>query len=425
MAIFLDWLLIIISTFIVIKIYKNIIFKENCSIANYVIAILYVFCVLPIILNYIIGIPEYSTIYWYKVFIKPMNNSLISIIYDLYVGSIIISLYFLFARKVKNIKLKSENTLTSIYQNNKIIAFILIILPLIVILASGTAKNYIKFNVAASRGFSEDANTSLVTPSLLISMLTYFSVVFKNKITKKKIIISILYFFLIIWISGKRFMIANILALLIFYLVNMSLSYKARKKIFKIIPGLLVLLVSFSAFYLVKVRPLSDTSADSVYEMLRVDFGRDDVIKYVIDKEILENVRILDYRGESFLSLVLFMIPRKIWPTKPYPHYMYLTGSILGLEIYNLPAGTTPSLLEMTICNFGVCGFIIGELLILILCYLIDKCNDIDRKAIYLILFIVLLTQSMDVYIVAIFFLILMRLLMIIYKNKRIKFVIR
>lgn len=425
MAIFLDWLLIIISTFIVIKIYKNIIFKENCSIANYVIAILYVFCVLPIILNYIIGIPEYSTIYWYKVFIKPMNNSLISIIYDLYVGSIIISLYFLFARKVKNIKLKSENTLTSIYQNNKIIAFILIILPLIVILASGTAKNYIKFNVAASRGFSEDANTSLVTPSLLISMLTYFSVVFKNKITKKKIIISILYFFLIIWISGKRFMIANILALLIFYLVNMSLSYKARKKIFKIIPGLLVLLVSFSAFYLVKVRPLSDTSADSVYEMLRVDFGRDDVIKYVIDKEILENVRILDYRGESFLSLVLFMIPRKIWPTKPYPHYMYLTGSILGLEIYNLPAGTTPSLLEMTICNFGVCGFIIGELLILILCYLIDKCNDIDRKAIYLILFIVLLTQSMDVYIVAIFFLILMRLLMIIYKNKKIKFVIR
>ena len=38
--------------------------------------------------------------------------------------------------------------------------------------------------------------------------------------------------------------------------------------------------------------------------MLRVDFGRDDVIKYVINKEIIRGERILEYRGETFLSLI-------------------------------------------------------------------------------------------------------------------------
>ena len=219
-------------------------------------------------------------------------------------------------------------------------------------------------------------------------------------------------------------MIANILVLMIFYAVNSNLKNKARKKMFKCIPILGVLLIVFSSFYLIAIRPLSDTSFESVYEMLRVDFGRDDVIKYVINEEIINNRNILEYRGETFVSLLLFFIPRKIWPNKPYPHYMYLTASILGLNISKLPAGTTPSLLEMTICNFGIFGFFLGGIILCVLTYLIDRCKDIDRKAILLILSIVLLTQSMDSYIVFIFLLILMRLFMLLFKNKSIKFII-
>jgi uncharacterized membrane protein YhaH (DUF805 family) len=194
---------------------------------------------------------------------------------------------------------------------------------------------------------------------------------------------------------------------------------------FKILPILGISLILFSGFYLIAIRPLSDTSFESVYEMLRVDFGRDDVIKYVINEEIVNERMILEYRGETFISLLLFFIPRKIWPTKPYPHYMYLTASILGLSIYQLPAGTTPSLLEMTICNFGVLGFPIGIVILCVLTYLIDKCKDIDRKAIFLILSIVLLTQSMDVYSIVILLLILMGLFMFLFRNKSIRFVIR
>jgi len=421
----LDWIMIIISTIIVYKVYKNIIYVKNASISNYIIVILYVFCVLPIVLNYFIGIPSYSTVYWYKPFIKVMNNSMVNIIYDIYIFLTIVILYVLFASRTPNIELKRENTLTSLFSNNKIIALVLIFLPLIIILLTGTLKNYATYNISSSRGFSENMGTSLVTPALLVSMITFFSVFFKKNFNFKKIIISLIYFTCIVWISGKRFMIANILVLIIFYSVNSTLSEKARKKMFKMLPLLGVFLIIFSGFYLIAIRPLSDTSFESVYEMLRVDFGRDDVIKYVINEEIINNKKILEYRGETFISLLLFFVPRKIWPTKPYPHYMYLTASILGLNIYQLPAGTTPSLLEMTICNFGSLGFPVGIIVLCILTYLIDKCKDIDRKAIFLILSIVLLTQSMDVYIIVIFLLILMRVFMLLFRNKSIKFIIR
>ena len=425
MNVVFDWVMIVISTIIMYKVYKNIIYIKNSSIANYIIAIIYVFCVIPIVLNYFIGVPNYFTVYWYKPFIKAMNNNTVNIIYDGYISFTIIILYMLFAVKKPQIELKRENTLTSLFYNNKSIAILLIFLPFIIILLTGTLKNYTVYNTSSLRGFSEDISISLVTPALILSVFTFFSVYFKDNFNFRKMIISLIYFICIVWVSGKRFMIANIIVLLIFYIVNSNISEKIRKKFFKLFPILCILLVIFSGFYLIAVRPLSDTSFKSVYEMLRVDFGRDDVIKYVINEEIINNNKILEYRGETFVSLLLFFVPRKIWPSKPYPHYMYLTASILGLSIDQIPAGTTPSLLEMTICNFGILGFPLGIIILCILTYLIDKCKDIDSKAICLILSIVLLTQSIDVYIIAIVLLILMRIFMLLFKNKSIRFVFR
>ena len=174
---------------------------------------------------------------------------------------------------------------------------------------------------------------------------------------------------------------------------------------FKLVPVFLITLICFSGLYLKVVRPLSDTSFDSIYEMLRVDFGRDDVIKYTIEKEIIKNERILEYRGETMLGLLLQFVPRKIWPGKPYPHYMYLTSSLLNVNIFKLPAGTTPSYYEMAISNFGYFGFIFAIFTLLLLCYFADKSQSIDTKYIWTMLMVVLLTQSMDIYIIYIFIL--------------------
>ena len=49
MNFFFDCFLILTTTGIVLLAYKRVVFRENCSVANYVIIVLYVFCVLPII----------------------------------------------------------------------------------------------------------------------------------------------------------------------------------------------------------------------------------------------------------------------------------------------------------------------------------------------------------------------------------------
>ena len=300
MDFFFDWLLILTATGIVISAYKRVVFQENCSVANYVIVVLYVFCVLPIICNYTLGLPQYNTIYWYKPFIEPMVNVQVGIIYDLYIMLCIILLYIFCARKNRGIILTQYNSLTSIVCNNRVISTVLIFLPIIYIVLTGSGKYYVTYAVSSARGLTESNKMALMTPCMLISMIVYFGTVLKNNLTIKKIILTFLYSVSIVWISGKRFMLANILLLFIFYTVNMDIDVNGRKKIYRILPILGIVLIGFSVFYLAVIRPMAETSSLSIYDMLRVDFGRDDVIKYVINKEIIRGERILEYRGETF-----------------------------------------------------------------------------------------------------------------------------
>ncbi len=418
MAQILDWLLIIFGTIFALSSFKKICFQKNCSISNFIICIVYVFCILPIILNYFVGIPEYNTVYWYKVFISPMNNETISCIYDIYIFASITMLY------IYSSEFKPKNTPNDklMFFNSNIFGKIIVLSPFIYILISGTLKNYMVYNTQSLRGF--DINNSSYFTNLIalifLSLFSYYSSFFKKE-KKRKVdyIVFILYNLLIIWIVGKRFIFANIAITILYYLSQLDLKENIRRKMFKLVPVFLITLICFSGLYLKVVRPLSDTSFDSIYEMLRVDFGRDDVIKYTIEKEIIKNERILEYRGETMLGLLLQFVPRKIWPGKPYPHYMYLTSSLLNVNIFKLPAGTTPSYYEMAISNFGYFGFIFAIFTLVLLCYFADKSKNVDTKYIWTMLIVILLTQSMDIYIIYIFIFVMCKILEFMYKWKK------
>ena len=306
--------------------------------------------------------------------------------------------------------------------NSNIFGKIIVLSPFIYILISGTLKNYMVYNTQSLRGF--DINNSSYFTNLIalifLSLFSYYSSFFKKE-KKRKVdyIVFILYNLLIIWIVGKRFIFANIAITILYYLSQLDLKENIRRKMFKLVPVFLITLICFSGLYLKVVRPLSDTSFDSIYEMLRVDFGRDDVIKYTIEKEIIKNERILEYRGETMLGLLLQFVPRKIWPGKPYPHYMYLTSSLLNVNIFKLPAGTTPSYYEMAISNFGYFGFIFAIFTLVLLCYFADKSKNVDTKYIWTMLIVILLTQSMDIYIIYIFIFVMCKILEFMYKWKK------
>ena len=283
--------------------------------------------------------------------------------------------------------------------NNRIFLTIVIVSPIIYIILSGKMTSYLIYASSGGRGIEDTGFTTFLSMLILFSIYAFCYQFFTKPVTKGRFLILLLYSFAISWINGKRFIIALMLIVYLFFYTRSDLSKKTRKKLEIYTPFLFVALVLFSYYYLVVIKPLSDVSFNSVYDMLRVDFGRDDVIKYVINKELFQKSRILDYRGETFLSTFLTFVPRAIWPNKPYPHYMYLTASILGTSIDKLPAGTTPSWFEMCIANCSWLGFVIGIVFIPILCKWCDRLKSIPYQMLMLVFIIVLVTQSTDAYV--------------------------
>lgn len=419
---FFDWTLIIVTSVILTQVYKSIIFNRYSSIANFILLIEYIFLVLPILLNYIIGIPEYKTVYWYKTFIESMNSSKIAMIYDIYIGLSYFILY-LYARNydLKNNKEKEYKlTIVTTVFKSKFITVCAVISPVLYILISGKLKSFLMYSTTTARGLNENSFSVVMSMLILLSIYAFSTNFFSKTITKKSCILLIIYSIAIAWLQGKRFIVALMGLVYLFFYTRTDISVKTRRKLYYMMPLLFVLLMAFSYFYLVVVRPLSDNSFFSIYDMLRVDFGRDDVIKFVINQEFFLNKPLLDYPGETFISTILIFVPRAIWPAKPYPHYMYLTSRILNVAISQLPAGTTPSWFEMCLANCGVMGFIIGIIAIPVMCYGADRLKGVPAQMVILVLISVLITQSLDAYLSFLFIFMLQYVGRKMFRNKKI-----
>lgn len=400
----LDWILILSSTWITYYTYKQIVFRRHYSVAYYVILVQYIFCCLPILLNYLMGIPKYRALYWYRVFASSMNDPQIGAIYDAYILISLIVL-FIYGKKANRRLLKQfqkETIRINKEIDNKYFYLLIIFAPLIYVIISGNLMKLFNYTSMAARGIVREESL-LLNALILLSIYCVYIYVFSGEITKKKMVFLIIASFLLAWMQGKRFIIAVMAVFFLFFLSKSNISDKARKRLFRVLPIGGIALVAFSGVYFVLVKPLSDMGFETVYDMLRVDFGRDDVVKYVIQKEFFQNDHIIEYPGQSFFSTLLVFIPRFIWSSKPYSHYQYLTSSILGLPIQSLSSGTTPCWYEMCLCNFGYLGFIIGIVGLLLFCKLADNMKQVKSKSLVFMLILVLLTQNTDVYIVYIF----------------------
>ena len=400
MNVFLDWLLIIFSSLIVISSFNAIIENKYSSTAHFIIVVEYIICCFPILLNYVAGYPQYKTIYWYRVFKVCMQNATVSYIYDIYILCciVLLRLYSYYYDNYKAPYIHREYQPFNSILKSRLILVLSILSPFIYVILTGNFSSFLTYGVRTSRYSTENGAVRVVSMLILLSIYAYSYYLFTSERKKGKIILTIVYIIAITWLQGKRFILVIIGLVSLFFYTRKGLTLKEQRKLKVAIPILAIAIIGFSGWYLIYIRPLSNTSFDSVYDMLRVDLGRDDVIKYVIEKVIIEKQSFIPYTGSTFLSTFLFFIPRSIWPTKPYPHYVYLTASILNVPIMEIPAGTTPSWLEMSIANFEVFGFIFGIISIPILCMLVDKINVTTYQLIAVVLVAALLTQNIDAY---------------------------
>ena len=117
----IDWILIILSTMVTIKSVKRL-FSNNVRIIDFCLITFYIFNCLPVLLDKIIGVPNYNS--WFSGFREATSNEKVAIIYDIYMLLTLI-IFMIYIRKTK----KSKNQIN--YSENTINKYFLIILSII------------------------------------------------------------------------------------------------------------------------------------------------------------------------------------------------------------------------------------------------------------------------------------------------------
>ena len=399
MRVLFDILLVVISTLIIGNIYKNLVSFKNLSMATYVIFICYVFNCIPVLLDLCVGRPEYVS--FYSEFDKALQNDTVSIVYDLYILVAMLSFY-VYSKKIVVSEQGSE-----IKYSRKlwILQDIIIISPLLLYLIFVGDFSDLLLDSLIER--NRDSNAWFWVNNLLFISLYFFCIrIFGNKKTAFSIIWLLLFLVMLTLVSGKRFIVAVVLIGYLFSFICSQWKIKRDVNLTAILLIVGVFFMAFIVYYITNVKVMGDYS-NYIYSQLRIDFGRDDVTKFVLMRE-MEGQPILEYRGESVLSLLLMIVPRFIWPAKPYPHYRYLTAELYGITPDELQSGMTPSIFEMMVANFGYLGMIIAIAVILSIVYFGDRLKNPNYKLISLIVLIQLFTQSLDVILILFYFFLFM-----------------
>lgn len=392
--IIINWIFVIIASLLMWKPLERVIKYNSKSIADYAVILVYLFNVLPVLLDCIVGVPEYVS--YYKIFEVGLKDFDTCFICNSYVLLTLLVLW-IYSNKENIRQIRAGEEISIEYSLPRYryfyIDLIIIVLPLFLTVFNYGTAVFTSYTTLGGRGIASD-DVAAINQLILVGIYFYVTRFYIIERPKYQFVIMILYFFILSWLNGKRYIIVTI-AEMCFFMYQMTGKRKEKRLklgLVLIVAGIAVLV--FSAYYLSNIRVTS--ASEYLYGTLRIDFGRDDVTKFVINRELIQHDHILDYPGETFLSTLFVWVPRFIWPSKPYPHYRYLTGALLNRDILNLPSGMTPSIFEMSIANFYWFGIIICPLVLIIICRLGDRSKKLTSRLLFLLLITNVLTQSID-----------------------------
>lgn len=397
-----------ILTFIVLLRYsiKSIyrISKQRESLANFTLLFIVFFNGIPLILDAIFGLPKYGGTYiGFNLAIEHIPSSIIYNFYMIFV-CFILNRYSIKRNKIEDkfIGIESSYGTKQVKTMQDILleflAVIIILLPLFHVITSPYLLRFLVYGSAGMRGIADS------TFNELNAMLRMFSLAIMSVwiLGKKKqggfaeTIMFLVFSIILIWIDGKRYIIAFI-AVIAFYALWKRGKLKGKKIIVYVGAGLLILL-TISVYYQINMRSsfVDYSEFDNIYRSYRMDFSRDAVIKLAIYSEITSFPRILNYRGQSFLALILMYIPRTIWANKPYQYTRYITASIFQISPDNVTWGITYSIFDQSIANLGLFfGMPFAIIFLLKLIKLADKSSSDTTKLLSLLIIISSLTMNL------------------------------
>lgn len=393
--VFINLIFILFSTFFCYKHFKFLISSKR-SVVDYVYAVFFIFYVLPVFLDVFYSPPKYSSLF--AKFEVVTTDFYTVLIYN----SLILIFQIILYNKFKNITITSTefrpfklNFLVTLFIN------ILIFLPIILFILYPEKEKLLIYGNLSLRNIEEaDEFVWLVNSTNLSILMISFLAINKNYSLKLLLKFSPI-LLACVWINGKR----NIIVLLLLIFVYVLLNNNRLKNKLKIFISILVSVFVglFSQYYLnnFKLNEVEQT-AEEKYEILRIDYGRDDVLKMAIYHELYYKYPpILSYRGESMVFVLTFFIPREIWSDKPLTYTAYFTSSLLNEKADFQHFGITTGIFDEFIVNFSLfIGFVFAVYLVIRIIRVTLKMNNLFFNLYTVLILALLLSNDIKSYLI-------------------------
>jgi hypothetical protein len=382
---------------------KDLVFKNYYSI--YIVIIFHFFFTgIPLLLDIVIGTPDYDFFYrlhnlrivskdeitfgiycmyvavaplvwWYTGRPKKVKNSLGSLINNRLISKTLVSL---------NVNYKLNKRLNVIKLFLTILCYLLLFMPTILWFFSPNPSLYLTYGAAKSFQALSTVESSyhrLVFLYCYISLLGAMGLIILQK--KKNLSFLNFAFWLSVltpmiismWMHGKR----NIIAYGIF-VIFISLLIKGSIKGQKLLILLTVVFLSFGWFsYYYQTSLVRNIAPGQIYEISRLDYGSDHLIKLSIYSELNpDKIKILDHKFQTFYFNIVQYIPRAIWPNKPAisTYGPLLSAATFEIPVQDVRGGIKGCWLAESLSNIGWMAILLGPLMMSLFCRIGDQTNN-------------------------------------------------
>ncbi|MGP5415876.1 hypothetical protein ACTXMT_03340 [Psychrobacter faecalis] len=388
----------------------------------FVIPVFLLFYILPVIMDKAVGLqfmgPSYSLTSY-----AAMYDSFTSNFYNIYILFVLLFFYWQSrSKKIRKISIENEKysivRILAYIKRWRFLFWVVILIPIILILISGDLSLYSTYADRARTTASPLQSTATKMVVISTPLIAFLFIHYIYRINKLKDYLSLLPFFLLIllsginiYIHGKRSIVATLLLLIV-----VSIFYTKvinRKRLLVALFLIIGLFYFFLGFYGKNINEANTLL--EVYEGLRIDFSRDYSLKFVIFHELLNDEKILPYKGASYIFLLLFFIPRSLWLAKPHPYAVYFTNSIFGnfggADLYGW--GLTTSFVSEAVSNLGYLGLLFFPLFYSFFMLRIERIASFGTRMLGLLIMVLLLILHP----IAVMVLILLFLLLITYQK--------
>lgn len=375
-----DYLDIFVIIFTILILFRHA--KELTSNVRYIVYLLFVFLyVFPLVLDYVIGKPDYSSPKTYGFDISADDN-LTKIIYD--ISLIYIQIILLYYHKKTDAKrLKEFSNQKSTVENDSYIYTLLIIfafIPTFFILVLRFNTFILYTPLWREIIIDPISNFSFFDKLSYVGVLASIILLLSNTNHRYYLPIKQLAFitlYLNICIEGKRSIIffALLCYILIKLLTNNSIkdyfqNRSGTKHKYYVLIGTIILIIVFCVWFSIFVKTTSRgydiDNREKMYTTIRIDFFRDSRVKMEIYSLInSQNIKNADYFGKTLFESTLSLFPVDIirgyfFKFSPLSYTAYLTATLVGSPYpSNEDSFMTPCIWSELIFNFGWLGIII------------------------------------------------------------------